>query len=58
MCIRDSNKAATIGGEEYYGVYYALDEYNEDLITSDMIAQVEEARDKIISGVIIVPEEI
>jgi basic membrane protein A len=52
------NKTATIGGKEYYGVYYALDEYNEDLITSDMIAQVEEARDKIISGVIIVPEEI
>jgi len=52
------NKTATIGGKEYYGVYYALDEYNEDLITSDMIAQVEEARDKIISGEIIVPEEI
>jgi len=52
------NKTATIGGKEYYGVYFALDEYNEDLITSDMIAQVEEARDKIISGVIIVPEEI
>jgi len=56
--IFDLNKTATIGGKEYYGVYYALDEYNEDLITSDMIAQVEEARDKIISGVIIVPEEI
>jgi len=52
------NKTATIGGKEYYGVYYTLDEYNEDLITSDMITQVEEARDKIISGVIIVPEEI
>jgi len=52
------NKTATIGGKEYYGVYYALDEYNEDLITSEMIAQVEEARDKIISGEIIVPEEI
>jgi len=52
------NKTATIGGKEYYGVYYALDEYNEDLITPEMIAQVEEARDKIISGEIIVPEEI
>jgi len=52
------NKTATIGGKEYYGVYYALDEYNEDLITPGMIAQVEEARDKIISGEIIVPEEI
>jgi len=56
--IFDLNKTATIGGKEYYGVYYALDEYNEDLITSDMITQVEEARDKIISGIIIVPEEI
>jgi basic membrane protein A len=56
--IFDLNKTATIGGKEYYGVYYALDEYNEDLITSEMIAQVEEARDKIISGEIIVPEEI
>jgi len=56
--IFDLNKTATIGGKEYYGVYYALDEYNEDLITSDMITQVEEARDKIISGEIIVPEEI
>jgi len=52
------NKTATIGGKEYYGVYYALDEYNEDLVTSEMIVQVEEARDKIISGEIIVPEEI
>ena len=52
------NKTATIGGKEYYGVYYALDEYNEDLITSEMIAQVEEVRDKIISGEIIIPEEI
>jgi basic membrane protein A len=52
------NKSVTIGGKEYYGVYYALDEYNEDLVTSEMIAQVEEARDKIISGEIIVPEEI
>ena len=56
--IFDLNKTAIIGGKEYYGVYYALDEYNEDLITSDMIVQVEEARDKIISGEIIVPEEI
>jgi basic membrane protein A len=52
------NRTTTIGGKEYYGVYYALDEYNEHLITPEMITQVEEARDKIISGEIIVPEEI
>lgn len=48
----------TIGGTLYYGVDYALDEYNEDSVTSVMIDEVEEARDKIISGEIIVPEEI
>ncbi len=47
----------TIGGKLYYGVDYALDEYNEHSVTPEMIAQVEEARDEIISGGIIVPEE-
>ena len=47
----------TIGGTLYYGVYYALDEYNEHSVTPEMIVQVEEAKDKIISGEIIVPEE-
>ena len=46
-----------IGGTLYYGVYYALDEYNEDSVTTEMIAQVEEAIDKIRSGEITVPEE-
>jgi basic membrane protein A len=46
----------TIGGKLYYGVDYALDEYNEHSVTPGMIAQVEEARDKIISGEIIVPD--
>ena len=50
------DRSATIGGKVYYGVYYALDEYNEHSVTLEMIAQVEEARDKIISGEIIVPE--
>ena len=48
----------TIGGTLYYGVYYALDEYNEHSVTPEMIVQVEEAKDKIISGEIIVPEEV
>lgn len=47
----------TIGGKLYYGVDYALDEYNEHSVTPEMIDQVEEARDKIGSGEIIVPEE-
>ena len=47
----------TIGGKLYYGVDYALDEYNEHSVTPEMIAQVEEARDKIGSGEITVPEE-
>jgi len=48
----------TIGGTLYYGVDYALDEYNEDSVTSEMIAQVEEAREKIRNGEIIVPIEV
>jgi basic membrane protein A len=50
------DRSVTIGDKLYYGVYYALDEYNEHSVTPEMIAQVEEARDKIISGEIIVPE--
>ena len=37
-------------GLENDGVGYALDEYNEDLITDEMKAAVDEARQKIISG--------
>ena len=47
----------TIGGKLYYGVDYALDEYNEHSVTPEMIAQVEEARELIRDGEIIVPEE-
>jgi len=45
-----------IFGLDRSGVDYALDEYNEDSVTPEMIDQVEVARDKIISGEIIVPE--
>jgi basic membrane protein A len=38
------------------GVGYAVDEYNESLITEEMRARVEEARAKIISGEIVVPK--
>lgn len=52
------DRTVTIGDNVYYGVYYALDKYNKDLISSDMIAQIEEAKDKIIKGEIVVPEEV
>ncbi len=51
------DRAVTIGDTTYYGVYYALDEYNKDLISAEMIAKVEEAKAKILSGEIIVPTE-
>ncbi len=39
------------------GVAYAIDEYNEELITEEMIAAVEEAKAAIIAGEIAVPRE-
>ena len=39
------------------GVAYAVDEYNEELITEDMIAAAEEAKAAIIAGEIAVPRE-
>ncbi len=47
-----------IDGVQYNGVGYALDEYNKDLITEEMIQKVEETKAKIISGEIIVPAEL
>jgi basic membrane protein A len=46
-----------IGGTVYHGVYYAVDEYNEDLVTQEMIEKVSEAEQKIIAGEIVVPME-
>jgi basic membrane protein A len=39
------------------GVGYAIDDYNRDLITEEMIARVEEAKARIIEGEISVPRE-
>lgn len=39
------------------GVGYAVDEYNEDLLTEEMVEAVEEARARIIAGEITVPRE-
>jgi basic membrane protein A len=38
------------------GVGYAMDEHNKDLVTPEMVQQVEEAKKKIISGEIKVPD--
>ena len=46
-----------IDGKTYHGVYYALDEYNKDLVRPDMIQKVTEAENKILSGAIKVPEK-
>jgi basic membrane protein A len=48
---------ATVEGTVYRGVYYAMDEYNRDLVTADMIRKVTEAEKKIIAGEIKVPEK-
>lgn len=47
-----------IGDKVYYGVYYALDEFNEKLVTTKMRVRVEEAKAKIVKGEIVVPEEV
>jgi basic membrane protein A len=39
------------------GVGYAMDEYNEDLITKEMLDKVEEAKAAIIAGTVKVPKE-
>lgn len=44
-----------IDGVTYNGVGYAIDEFNEDLITDEMIEKVEKAKENIISGEIVVP---
>jgi len=51
------DRTVTIGDVTYSGVGYAIDKYNEDLVSADMIAKVEEAKAKIISGEIVVPTE-
>lgn len=51
------DRTVTIGDTTYAGVGYAIDKYNEDLVSAEMIARVEEAKAKIISGEIVVPTE-
>jgi basic membrane protein A len=47
----------TIDGTLYHGVYYAMDDYNKDLVSAAMIEKVTEAEKKIIAGEIKVPEK-
>jgi len=51
------DRRVKIGDNVYYGVYYAMDEYNEKLVTPEMIARVEEAKENIIQEKILVPAE-
>lgn len=53
--VYDLSTQAEIDGITYNGVGYAVDEFNEDLITGEMIQKVEEAKENIISGEIVVP---
>ncbi|MBU4227250.1 BMP family ABC transporter substrate-binding protein, partial [bacterium] len=52
------DRTVTIGGITYSGVGYAIDKYNKDLVSAEMIAKVEEVKAKIISGEIVVPTEV
>jgi basic membrane protein A len=46
-----------VEGKVYKGVYYAMDEYNKDLVSAEMIKAVTEAEKKIVAGEIKVPEK-
>jgi basic membrane protein A len=47
----------TLDGTLYHGVYYAMDEYNKDLVSGAIIKKVSKAEKKIIAGEIKVPEK-
>ncbi|MGB6606478.1 MAG: BMP family ABC transporter substrate-binding protein [Atribacterota bacterium] len=51
------DRTVTVGDTTYSGVGYAIDKYNKDLVSAEIIAKVEEAKAKIISGEIVVPTE-
>jgi basic membrane protein A and related proteins len=46
-----------VDGKVYHGVYYAMDEYNKDLVSPEMIQKVTAAEKKIVAGEIKVPEK-
>ena len=52
------DRTVTVGDTTYGGVGYAMDKYNKDLVSAEMIAKAEEAKAKIVSGEIVVPTEV
>jgi basic membrane protein A and related proteins len=46
-----------VDGKVYHGVYYAMDKYNKDLVSPEMIQKVTAAEKKIVAGEIKVPEK-
>ncbi len=62
MAIKEAHEGTFVGGVQELGlaedgVGYAVDQYNENLITDDMIRAAEEAKAAIIAGEIVVPTE-
>jgi basic membrane protein A len=62
MTIKSAREGTFQGGVREFGladegVGYALDEHNEDLVTEEMIAAVEEAKTRIVFGELSVPFE-
>jgi len=53
--VYDLSTQVEIDGVTYNGVGYAIDEFNENLISDDIIQKVEDAKEKIINGEIVVP---
>ena len=51
------DRTATIGDVTYSGVGYAIDKYNVDLVSEQMITKVEEAKENIVKGRISIPTE-
>jgi len=51
------DRTATIGDVTYSGVGYAIDKYNVDLVSAEMITKVEEAKENIVKGRISIPTE-
>lgn len=47
----------TIDNKVYHGVYYAMDEYNKNLVSQEILMKVADAEKKILSGEIKVPEK-
>lgn len=53
--VYDLSTQIDIDETAYNGVGYAIDEYNKDLISNEIILKVEEAKKMIIDGTIVVP---